>query len=189
MAAAAPTAGLGAGSKRPRMIVFDLDACVWTPEMYELWGGGAPFIYDESTNTCTDSRGVRVRLLGAIPQILDDIKSWGGEIAIASRTDEPSWAREILNKFRTSTGETLMSCVTPNLDEMYKSSKTNHLSAIRQKSGCAFDDMIFFDDDPHNISDVSSIGVLSILTPNGVTRDVFEEGLRQFATRRGKLSE
>ena len=28
----------------PRVLVFDLDGCVWNPEMYELWGrGGAPF--------------------------------------------------------------------------------------------------------------------------------------------------
>ena len=27
----------------PKVIVFDLDGCVWDPEMYELWGGGAPF--------------------------------------------------------------------------------------------------------------------------------------------------
>ena len=27
----------------PKVIVFDLDGCVWDPEMYQLWGGGAPF--------------------------------------------------------------------------------------------------------------------------------------------------
>ena len=27
----------------PKVVVFDLDGCVWDPEMYELWGGGAPF--------------------------------------------------------------------------------------------------------------------------------------------------
>eukprot|EP01050_Picozoa_sp_SAG11_P045448 SAG11_NODE_22669_length_402_cov_0.851485_1_plen_53_part_00 len=36
-------------SKLPRVIVFDLDACCWEPEMYQLgsWGsvdgGGSPF--------------------------------------------------------------------------------------------------------------------------------------------------
>ena len=28
---------------KPKAVVFDLDGCVWRPEMYELWGGGAPF--------------------------------------------------------------------------------------------------------------------------------------------------
>ena len=27
----------------PKVVVFDLDGCVWDPEMYQLWGGGAPF--------------------------------------------------------------------------------------------------------------------------------------------------
>ena len=28
----------------PKVLAFDLDGCVWDPEMYELWGrGGAPF--------------------------------------------------------------------------------------------------------------------------------------------------
>ena len=28
----------------PRVLAFDLDGCVWDPEMYELWGrGGSPF--------------------------------------------------------------------------------------------------------------------------------------------------
>ena len=30
-----------ASSKRPKCVIFDLDGCVWTPEMFELWGGGA----------------------------------------------------------------------------------------------------------------------------------------------------
>lgn len=38
--------------------------------------------------------------------------------------------------------------------------------------------MCFFDDDPHNISDVCGIGVKCFLTPDGVTRALFEQGLR-----------
>ena len=30
----------------PKVFVFDLDGCCWDPEMYELWGGGAPFKAD-----------------------------------------------------------------------------------------------------------------------------------------------
>jgi len=65
----------------------------------------------------------------------------------------------------------------------YKGSKRDHLAAIKRKSGYGFEHMIFFDDDPTNIRDVSSLGVLSVLTPHGVTRKVFEEGLAVFAAR------
>jgi magnesium-dependent phosphatase 1 len=44
--------------------------------------------------------------------------------------------------------------------------------------------MIFFDDDPQNIRDVGSLGVLSVLTPKGVTRDVWEKGLADFSAAR-----
>ena len=40
-----------------------------------------------------------------------------------------------------------------------------HLAALRKKTGLDYSEMLFFDDDPTNIRDVSSIGVVSILTP------------------------
>ena len=45
--------------------------------------------------------------------------------------------------------------------------------------------MLFFDDDDWNIKNVSSLGVVSILTPDGVTQDAWEQGLREFAEARG----
>ena len=47
----------------PVLVVFDLDACCWFPEMYMLWGGGAPFRVVHKTNTLLDARGTSVRLL------------------------------------------------------------------------------------------------------------------------------
>ena len=44
--------------------------------------------------------------------------------------------------------------------------------------------MVFFDDDPQNIRDVSSLGVLSVLTPDGVTRAAWEKGLAAFDAAR-----
>lgn len=38
------------GTFLPRVVVFDLDACCWYPEMYML-SGGAPFQYDAATGT------------------------------------------------------------------------------------------------------------------------------------------
>eukprot|EP00967_Tisochrysis_lutea_P069360 scaffold91132_cov32-Tisochrysis_lutea.AAC.2 len=45
------------------LVVFDLDACCWSPEMFELWGGGAPFkvVRDVPGDmTLADARGVKV---------------------------------------------------------------------------------------------------------------------------------
>ena len=52
-------------AQRPAAIIFDLDGCLWDPEMYELWGGGAPFS-DNGDGTLADKAGVTVRLLGAV---------------------------------------------------------------------------------------------------------------------------
>ena len=41
--------------------------------------------------------------------------------------------------------------------------------------------MIFFDDQMGNIKDVAALGVTSVLTPNGVTRALFDKGLASFA--------
>ena len=51
--------------QRPAAVIFDLDGCLWDPEMYELWGGGAPFS-DNGDGTLSDRSGVTVRLLGAV---------------------------------------------------------------------------------------------------------------------------
>mmetsp|Transcript_58339 Transcript_58339/g.132114 ORF Transcript_58339/g.132114 Transcript_58339/m.132114 type:complete len:182 (-) Transcript_58339:216-761(-) len=172
------------GIARPFLVVFDLDQCVWLPEMYQLWGGGGPpFKYSTTDNTCADRAGTVVRLLGAIPEIFDEIPEWGGRIAIASRTDEPAWASDLLTKFKSSQGCTLIDLIDDNLIEMYKGSKKGHLTNIKNKSGIDFSHMIFFDDDPANIRDVQSLGVLSVLTPQGVTRKHFEDGLEAFAAR------
>ena len=73
------------------MIVFDLDACVWFPEMYMLMGGGgAPFEFDAARNVATDRHGEAVKLLGAIPQIFETLRADPRfaecQVAIASRS-------------------------------------------------------------------------------------------------------
>ena len=97
-------------SSIPKLIVFDLDGCVWEPEMYELWGGGSPFSYNSQNGNLRDARKNDVYLLGAVREIMFDLKVnekfKNSIIAIASSCDEPSWADECLRKFK----------IGPNLD-------------------------------------------------------------------------
>ena len=88
----------------PKLFVFDLDGCVWEPEMYELWGGGAPFTYNSKNGNLKDCSNKDVYLLGAVREILYDSKTndkyKNSTVAIASSCDEPSWAEECLKKMR-----------------------------------------------------------------------------------------
>ena len=55
-----------------KAVVFDLDGCVWDPEMYELWGGGSPFTLQEGGDL-KDVRGTPVRLLGAMRRVMREL--------------------------------------------------------------------------------------------------------------------
>ena len=86
----------------PRALVFDLDGCLWAPEMYELWGrGGAPFTLTKNGNL-KDRGGEEIELLGDVRNIMLELKTdekWKDTvIGVASTCDEPSWARECIEK-------------------------------------------------------------------------------------------
>ena len=86
----------------PRALVFDLDGCLWAPEMYELWGrGGAPFTLTKN-GSLKDRGGEEVQLLGDVRNIMLELKTdekWKDTvIGVASTCDEPTWARECIEK-------------------------------------------------------------------------------------------
>ena len=150
-----------------------------------LWGGGAPFKQGATcpNNTLTDRSGTSVRLLA------DVAASWAechrriqaGQsllVGIASRSDEPQWARECLRKFFVAPGVTMMDVVTEERCEIYKGSKRDHFAALQRKTGISYGRMAFFDDDMSNVRDVQGLGVHCFYTPDGVTRKLFEDGLQ-----------
>mmetsp|Transcript_252 Transcript_252/g.927 ORF Transcript_252/g.927 Transcript_252/m.927 type:complete len:183 (+) Transcript_252:2728-3276(+) len=169
----------------PKLVVFDLDACCWSPEMYMLIGkGGPPFTRTDDPNRIWTVTGEPVKLYSGVRPIwraiLHDERFRGTQIAIASRCDEPEWARELLTLFEVD-GSTTMAEAAEGRAEIYRQSKQVHFGALQDKTGIAFDDMLFFDDDPFNISDVGKLGVTCVLTPDGLTAAAFQLGLLDFA--------
>ena len=172
----------------PKVLVFDLDGCVWDPEMYELWGGGgSPFTIAKDGNL-SDRSGTTVRLLGDIRKIMYEFKTdpkWSDAIiAVASSCDEPSWAKECIQKFPVGFDGKLKlkDIFSQSHIEIYKSSKDHHLQNIKKKCSddISFQDFIFFDNQKNNCVTVSKLGVTVVYTPDGVTRQSFEEGLEKF---------
>ena len=191
----------------PKCLVFDLDGCVWYPEMYHLWGsGGSPFKKREDGDL-TDAGGTKVYLMGYVRQLMYELKTdkkWEGTaVAVASCCDEPAWARECLQKFEVGDGVTLKDIVSVEGEpstgvyhflppafmqcaivcaaiEIHKGSKSGHLRNISQATGVALEDMVFFDNERGNCSTVAKLGVTVCYCPSGVTQEDWENTLSKF---------
>ena len=166
--------GGAAAAGGPRVVVFDLDGCVWYPEMYMLWGGGSPFT-TQPNGDLVDSSGRKTYLMGAVREIFQELHTepqWkGAKVGIASSCDEPSWARECLKKFTVGSGTPLQAIVDDNLIEIYKArSKQEHLTQISKKSGVPFEQIMFLDNERGNCNAVSKLGVtLADQRPGGLS--------------------
>ena len=174
------TVGTVALRAKPKVVVFDLDGCLWDPEMYMLsWRGGAPF--EPDGDAMLSQSGERVVLLGAARDILRQLRTtddWSGtKVAISSRTDEPAWAAELLDKFRVD-DMVLGDCFDAR--EITKESKSSHFRRLKEKYECDYEDMLFFDNEYGNCQDVSSIGVSVCYCPDGVTRGAWDLALESF---------
>jgi magnesium-dependent phosphatase 1 len=178
---------------KPRLIVFDLDGCLWKPEMYELaWQGmnHSPFEPIRDGTFMKSRLDSVVRLFGDIPEILDEIvlneQEWSGtQLAISSRTDEPQWAKELLAKFvLPKSGMTLESAIKGPWEISYDS-KTIHFERIAKKTGIGLEEMVFFDNEQGNCKLVSRIGVTVGYSPDGLNHGIFQATMEAFPTAWG----
>lgn len=112
-----------------------------------LWGGGAPFTRAETGTDLVDVRGSKVRMLGAVADVLAELKTserWKESVvAVASCTDEPEWAQECLRKFDIGGGLCMKD--TMHIEEIHKGNKQGHLQNIAAQTGIALEEMLFFD--------------------------------------------
>ena len=175
----------------PRAILFDLDGCLWTPEMYEIvyfmGGQGAPFREDPKNKGGLLTVGNQpVRLLGDVRAVFEEIyrepKFDNVLIGVSSRTDEPDWARELLDKFQVTTndaskGSVSLIGVLNGPIEIAKDSKVEHFRRIHSQTGIDYQDMVFFDNEYGNCEKVASLGVSVVYCPNGVTNKLWKQCL------------
>lgn len=178
--------------------------------MYELWGGGAPFtVVADGKKQLRDRAGTAVRLLGISGDILHKLKydhpfSGLTKIAWVSCTDEPAWAKECLQKFKSSGDESIGGLVDnvqifkdnkqtrKSLLFIYLSIKTSVIlnpftdfhNLKKAYPDIEYEDMLFFDNEIGNIRSVSKLGVCCVHCPEGVTQEIWIEGLNLF--KKGK---
>lgn len=102
-------------------------------------------------------------------ELLDILTAQGCELALASRTGEPDWARELLallgltNTFRHQA--------------IYPSDKPRPFQQLHKESGFEYHEMLFFDDEKRNIDSVSQLGVHTHYVSRGVRREDFDFAL------------
>lgn len=171
------------GVRVPKVIAFDLDGTVWNPEMYELWGGGSPFTFAKNGKDLVDRAGVTVRLIGITDQLLETLRTdpvyADTKVAWVSCTDEPNWAAECLQKFKTS-GDIPIGSVAHS-SQIFKADKQVHFKNLQsQFPDIDYADMLFFDNERRNCVTVSKLGVKCIHCKDGMTREAWEQGLSMF---------
>ncbi|KAL1526635.1 hypothetical protein AB1Y20_015339 [Prymnesium parvum] len=192
---AAMAAGLALMAGLPKLLVFDLDACLWTPEMYELHS--SPSAYDESRGGVAAGHDT-VRLFPGAAEVLqlllNDPRYATVQVAVASSTTEPKWAHHCLDVLLVDPerGETIADIVAHR--QIYPGSKgSQHFPRLREATGVEYAQMVFWDDCSYsdNCEDVARKcpGALCVRTPEGLTRELFEAGLAAFARgEKGVLS-
>lgn len=145
--------------------------------------GGPPFIFHEQDGVVLDRRKWEIELFPHSRSVLQALREMEVKLALASRTEEPDWAREVIKIFQMDEDGVSLLDFT-HAQEIYPSSKDKHFNQLASKLGIDFQDMIFFDDESRNIHDVSRLGVTSVHCEDGLCLEALERGLRQFRAAR-----
>ena len=63
---------------------------------------------------------------------------------------------------------------------VYKSNKRVHFEELRETTNFEFHEMLFFDNEEHNVRSVEGLGVKCVHCVDGITEDVWNEGMDLF---------
>ena len=67
-----------------------------------------------------------------------------------------------------------------DFEEIYKGNKQRHFISLKDRSGCEFSEMLFFDNERGNCTQVGTLGVKCVYCPDGLTAEAWEEGIAMF---------
>jgi len=153
-----------------KLIVFDLDFTLW--DCGGLWVDCTSPPYRKEKDRILDQSDRVMRVYPDIPKILDRIDEMGITMALASRTEQPQWARELLDLMGHRDRF--------DYEEIFPSTKVVHFSNLKEQTGFDYPEMLFFDDERRNIIEVGELGVECIEVTRGVDQSAFEAGLDKF---------
>ncbi len=121
--------------------------------------------------------------MGVIPTVMHELHTSeifrDTRVAWVSCCDEPSWADECLGKFETSGGVKLNKVA--HSSQIFKDNKQAHFRNLKALfPDIEYSEMLFFDNEPSNITNVKKLGVQCVYCPDGVTAPIWEQGLALF---------
>jgi len=147
-----------------KLVVFDLD--------FTLWNAGGTWCdhtyppYVRQNGAILDSQNSRIFLYNDSRKILSELHGKNVSLAVASRTHEPAIAREFMRLFEIEHFFTWQ--------QIFPGSKTEHFLRLHLQTKIPYDQIIFFDDEHRNVSEVSRLGVKCVWVENGITRELVE---------------
>lgn len=177
----------------PRLIVFDLDNTLWTPELYELYSKPVPnkdiHLFPDALQVLKCLYEFQTWRTSRNSSDDDDAEMTHFELAIASRTHQYEWAHSLLDTIPVTEDGVNMRNLFPHV-QIQTGSKRQHFERLKATTGIPYSQMLFLDDDEYlNLGEVSSMGVLSCHTPRGVTLNLMERSLRKYAELRNNSQE
>ena len=167
--------------KRPALIVFDLDATLWTPELYQLRQRR------RNADEETPRAHVDVQLYPGAREALEWLAEHNNNnsnnandkiaLAVASRTKSVDWAFDLLDQFDLTHRFVDL--------QIFSGDKQTHFRNLQRNTGIAYNQMLFFDDARDgrygNCVPVSELGVLTCHVPGGLASgDIFHRALDCF---------
>lgn len=158
----------------PGLVVFDLDFTLW--DCGGLWIDCTSHPFKKGHDgTVSDSVGRRFRLFEEVEEILEELAAHAIPLALASRTERPEWAGELLDLWNLK--ERFLS------REIYPGSKVSHFESLRRQTGIPYEEMIFFDDEERNVIEVGGLGVHCYHVKSGVSLVMLRGALKTFSEK------
>lgn len=175
------------GLPLPRLIVLDLDYTLWP--FYSDIHISPPIRATAPLTSITDRNNEPFTLYPDVPSILALLPTLVPNpirLGVASKSPVGDLCREVLRLIRLPApagGKGVIEVFDAGL-EIYEGSKIRHFEVLRRRTGVAYEDMLFFDDERPN-REVERLGVTMRLVGGGLSWEELGKGVEEWRARRG----